>query len=819
MVTPGITIRDRLRVLLPSEKVNYYRERDLVPPDLWGALHEAQVFITNYHTFLLKDAKEIQGVASNTRKILVAGKEVDPFKETPADMVARVLREFASRGRGELVVFNDEAHHCYQDKPLTQDEDLAAEDRKEAAERNEGARVWFRGVQAVKQKVGIKVVYDLSATPFYLKGSGYNEGFIFPWVVSDFSLMDAIESGIVKVPRIPVDDDAVNPAVVYLRLWDAIGQRLPKRRSKSNDAAGDWVPPDTLEAALKSLHGSYAASFERWERQLAPLGEPPPVFIVVCPNTVVSKLVYEWAAGVAVEQPDGSTRLRPGQLDLLSNVEDNRWLPRPRTILVDSAQLESGEALSADFKAAASLEIDSFKAEYRRRNAGADVDKLTDEDLLREVLNTVGKKGKLGEHVRCVVSVQMLTEGWDANTVTHILGIRRFGSQLLCEQVVGRGLRRRSYAVNEDGRFEAEYAEVYGVPFAFIPSDKPVGNDKPPSPAIEVRALEERSELRITFPKLDGYRLELADESFYTDFDDESAKLHVDKTTVALWTQSSGIVGAAAEQHLDELRDVRPQQGAYEIAKTLVATKYTAKDAVQKPWLFPQLASIAQEWLRTCVTFEPDCDAGLLLLADGTNRAAEALFNAVLKQQDNRREVLRPLLRRFDNEGSTDDVHFFTRKAAIPTERSPVSHVVLDGPSGGNTWEETVALLLEGHPDVVAYVKNDHLGFTIPYLHAGVHHQYVPDFLIRLRERSDEVARTLVVEVSGGRKSPGPTKAKATTARYQWCASVNNHGGWGRWGYTEISDMTLAASGLNNAIANLYADGFTTGLAEAPEIP
>jgi len=186
IVTPGITIRDRLRVLEPADEHNYYRERDLVPADLWDALLQAQVVITNYHAFLLRDAKEIQGVAANTRKILTAGKDVDPFKETNDQMVTRVLRDLAGRGGrsktkgGEIIVINDEAHHCYQDKPLEDSSDIDSEDKKEAAQRNADARVWFKGLQAIQRKIGVKAIYDLSATPYYLKGSGYNEGYIFP---------------------------------------------------------------------------------------------------------------------------------------------------------------------------------------------------------------------------------------------------------------------------------------------------------------------------------------------------------------------------------------------------------------------------------------------------------------------------------------------------------------------------------------------------------------------------------------------------------------------------------------------------------------
>src|SRR3954469_23894667 len=246
VVAPGITIRDRLRVLLPEDVENYYDLRDLIPADLKGGLEHARIAITNFHAFQLKDAKEIRGVAKNTRLLLKGDRKEDPFKETPQAMVSRILRDLGP-DKQQIMVLNDEAHHCYMDRPL-QGGEKAEKDQKEA---NEQARVWFRGLQAIAKHAGIKQIWDMSATPFYLNGSGYNEGYIFPWTVSDFSLMDAIESGIVKVPRTPVDDDATDPLVTYLRLWDYVGAELPKRAAK--DAVTDWLPPKELEGALRSL--------------------------------------------------------------------------------------------------------------------------------------------------------------------------------------------------------------------------------------------------------------------------------------------------------------------------------------------------------------------------------------------------------------------------------------------------------------------------------------------------------------------------------------------------------------------------------------
>jgi type III restriction enzyme len=815
VVTPGITIRDRLGVLHPERDENYYRERDLIPPDLWGALLQAQVEIVNYHTFLPRDAKEIQGVSSNTRKLLRGGKPevADAFQETPDMIAARILRAFGT-GKGEIVVFNDEAHHCYQDKLLDQaDNGADADDR----ERNRDARVWFRGLHDLRRRAGIKVVYDLSATPYYLKGSGYNEGFIFPWVVSDFSLMDAIESGIVKIPRIPVDDDAAGKELIYLQLWDNIQPPLPKRRTSRDSDLGTlgWVMPETLEGALRSLYHSYHDNHTRYEANLAKLGEPPPVLIVVCPNTVVSKLVFDWIAGRDVELPDGTKRLAAGNLPLLSNVEDGAWTTRQRTILVDSAQLESGEPLGAEFRKDAAREIDAFKRAFRVRNPGADVEKLTDADLLREVMNTIGKKGKLGEQIRCVVSVAMLTEGWDANTVTHILGIRPFRSQLLCEQVVGRGLRRRSYAVNtESGHFEPEYAEVYGVPFAFIPGDRQVPKSMDPRPAIEVRAEPDRWQLAIRFPKLDGYRVELPDGPLRAEFDDHST-LHLDQATVALWVESRGVVGVANQVDLDDIRNARSQRIAFEIAKTLVQREefFAAHAGVERPWLFPQLVDICRRWLDECVTTDLGVTKGHLLITQAGARAAEKVFGSIVRYPENRTALLMPIIRRFDSMGSTDDVRFVTRKVVMdpPPTKSHVNHVVLDGVRG-NSWEEGLAHVLEHHDQVLAYVKNERLGFTIPYVHEGRSHEYVPDFMVRLVTKPDDVERTLIVEVSGSRKSPGPTAAKADTARSQWCAAVNNWGEFGRWGYVEVHNPAEAPALLNEAIENLYTDRPIIGL-------
>ncbi|QGH68137.1 BPTD_3080 family restriction endonuclease [Pseudactinotalea sp. HY158] len=818
VVTPGITIRDRLRVLQPGEPGNYYDLRELVPAQYQKALREAQVVVTNYHAFQPRDAKEIRGVHRTTRQILLgdaAGTTDDPFRESPDAVISRVLRGFTLPGGGrrktagsEIIVFNDEAHHCYRYNP-----EGSAKLTKDQKEANKEAGTWFTGLQWAMDRVGLKTVYDLSATPFYIAGSGYREGLIFPWTVCDYSLMDAIEAGIVKVPRTPVDDDAEDDRVTYLRLWDHLGRPgvLPKRRTATT-LPGTWQIPAELQGALESLYRSYEKSYARWEELLKPLGEPPPVFIVVANNTVVSKLIYDWIAGGPshdgegnpVLTSDGTPVVKAGRLPLFTNIDSGRAVARPPTILIDSVQLESGEALTKEFLADAAEEIEAFKQEYRRRYPGADVDAIGEGDLLREVMNTVGKKGSLGEHVRCVVSVSMLTEGWDANTVSHILGVRAFGSQLLCEQVVGRGLRRRSYALNEEGRFEPEYANVYGIPFAFIPSDKNPPPVDPPKPATEVYSVPGREHLRIRFPRLVGYRLEVPDEVPWIDDDEDVNRFYVGKETVPTWTRSGGVAGDEEYDSLSASEKVRHQTVAYNVAKKLIKQHLRSGAGDVRLWLFPRLVRITRDFIERFVDVAPDYH-NALRWAEVQAKLADAVYEAITWQNANRLPKIRAVLDPFDPEGDTGEVEFQTRKSTIVTEKSEISHVVLDG-IDGNTWEAEMAAVCESIADVEAYVKNERLGFTIPYVHKGRSHQYVPDFLLKIRPREGDVDRYLIVEISGGQKSPGPTHTKADTARDSWCAAVNNHGGFGRWGYIEFTAIGDLMGQVKDAIAALYDD-------------
>ncbi len=795
IVTPGITIRDRLRVLLPSDPKSYYREHDIVPSDLMEDLGKAKILITNFHAFKQRSF----GDASKLTKSILKQGETDAFTESPDQMVRRVCRELGNKKN--IVVLNDEAHHCYRRRPeLIEDGDekLVGDDRKEAEKRNEEARVWISGLEAVKAKIGIKAIYDLSATPFFLRGSGYDEGTLFGWVASDFSLIDAIESGIVKVPRVPVADDSmVGDQPTYRDLWLRIRDDLPKHGRKTESVTGEPVIPAELEGALTSLYNNYEKYFKLWQdnSEARAKGLTPPVFIVVCNNTNVSKLVFDYIAGWEKKLSEDTTVLVPGKLDKFSNVDGDRWTLRPNTILIDSEQLESGEAMSADFKKIAAREIEEFQAEYRARFPGRDADSLTDEELLREVMNTVGKHGKLGEQIKCVVSVSMLTEGWDANTVTHILGVRAFGTQLLCEQVVGRGLRRMSYAVNDDGKFAPEYAEVYGVPFSFIPCSGSGEGPKPGPTPTHVRALEERIACEITFPRVMGYRYELPSETIAAKFDADS-KLSISPEDVPTQTEVSSIVGETTLHKLYGLENRREQEVDFSLASIVLERYFKDDDGSLKVWLFPQLVKIAREWRSRCLHCKDNAFPQMLLLAEFQQQAAERIHNSIANSVEGQK-TLKPILRPYDTIGSTRYVDFDTTKPVYPTraDKCHVSHVVADTES----WEQKMAQALEDMDEVIHYVKNQQLGFTIPYTLAGVEQNYFPDFIVRVDDGyGKEELLNLIIEVTGERKKD--KAAKVATARTLWIPAVNNHGAYGRWDFLEITDPWEAKNAIRAAL-------------------
>ncbi len=794
VVTPGITIKDRLRVLKPQDPKNIYRELDLVPRDLIDAVLRARIVITNYHSFLLREKEQV----SKLNRQILGGREGEKrFTEMPGEMVARVCREGGAdlMGRKNIIVLNDEAHHCYRRKAADEQEDgaesaITAEERAEAEENAKAAHVWIGGIEAFKVQLGIEAIYDLSATPFFLSGSGYGEGRLFPWVVSDFGLLDAIESGIVKVPRLPVVDDAVKGDLPKFRdVYNVIRKdnprAFPMRGRRTGGAVADpsRLPHHLLEAALDALYRHYAEMFDKWEK-VPELGRPP-VFIVVCNNTATSKLVYDWVSGYEKTEGEGDqkqTRIVAGKLQLFSNVDDNgRWRSRFRTFLIDSSQLESGDALSDDFRKVAAREVEEFKKEKRAR--GESIEDISDADLLREVMNTIGRPGRLGADIRCVVSVSMLTEGWDANTVTHIMGVRAFGTQLLCEQVVGRGLRRVSYEVDpKTGFFPVEYAEVLGVPFSFAQSGG--GGPPPPPPRVtRVRALEERrKEREIRFPNVEGYRVVFPRTPLKPVFSDDS-RMELTPDDVPNVTESEPLIGEGVTFDLrKDAENLRLKSVAFDVAGLLLREKFP-----DQVWRYPELVQITERWFDECLTTRGKTPKQYLkwkpLAMRAVGRIYTALVGSLTAPADGSRGHLLPIVNPLNPEGSTRHVDFVTSKQTlIPTGLSHVNYVVYD-----RDWEAGFTERLEKLDDiVVSYVKNHSLFFEVPYEYGGDTFRYRPDFIVRLGN-GGAPPLNLVVEVKGQRDAKDA--AKADTMKKVWVPAVNNSGKYGRWDFLELTDV------------------------------
>ncbi len=791
VVTPGLTIKDRLRVLQPNDPDSYYASRELVPGDMLEDLQRAKIVITNYHSLRQRERLE---VSSGGRALLQGHGNPLETLESEGQMVQRVMPELMNIKN--VMVLNDEGHHCYRRKPGDEDEGrLTGEDKREADRNNEEARVWISGLEMVQRKLGIQKVVDLSATPFFLRGSGYAEGTLFPWTVSDFSLMDAIECGIVKLPRVPVADNIPGEQVpVFRNLWEHIRNDMPRA---GRSRAGNLDPlslPTTLQTALEALYGHYRNTFEQWQEDGATV---PPCFIVVCNNTATSKLVYDFISGFERENEDGSTSLQNGRLELFRNFDEygNRY-GIPRTLLIDSQQLESGDKLSDDFRRAAASEIERFRWERQERSGNREeADKITEEELLREVMNTVGKEGRLGESIRCVVSVSMLTEGWDANTVTHVLGVRAFGTQLLCEQVVGRALRRQSYDLNEDNLFNVEYADVLGIPFDFTARPVVVGPGKPRQ-TVHVRAMRpEREHLEITFPRVSGYREDPPKEDLVASFT-EASKLDLTPDLVGpTRTRNEGIIGEGVDLNLVHTGDLRTSSLVLHLTKRLLETKWRDPNEDLKMHLFGKLRKVVKQWLDTCLVCRGGTFPAQLMYQSLADLACNKITAAITSREGER--TIKALLDSYNPTGSTRHVNFTTSRTGLWTTDSRKCHVnlaVLD-----SDWEAEFCRAVESHPNVLAYVKNHNLGLEVPYLFGSIPRTYIPDFIVQVDDGQDDPLN-LIVEIKGYRGEDVREKNNAMEA--YWLPGVKALAQYGRWAFAELTDLYDFESGLNALIAD-----------------
>ncbi|MGH7041790.1 MAG: BPTD_3080 family restriction endonuclease, partial [Acetobacteraceae bacterium] len=513
----------------------------------------------------------------------------------------------------------------------------------------------------------------------------------------------------------------------------------------------------------------------------------PPCFIVVCNNTSTSKLVYDYIAGFHRENDDGSTTLENGRLPLFRNFDEHgNAIARPRTLLIDSEQIESGDALDNNFRNMAADEIDRFRREIIERTSDIRAaDNLTDQDLLREVMNTVGKEDRLGQDIRCVVSVSMLTEGWDANTVTHVLGVRAFGTQLLCEQVIGRALRRQSYDLNEEGLFNVEYADVLGVPFDF--TAKPVvAPPQPPRETVQVKAVRpERDHLEIRFPRVEGYRVELPEERLTAAFNDDSVlELTPDLVGPSI-TKNAGIIGEDVELSLKHLEDMRRSTLLFHITQRLLYTKWRDPGEEPRLYLFGQLKRITKQWLDTCLVCKGSTYPAQLMYQELADMACERITAAITRAEAGRRPI-KAMLDPYNPAGSTRHVNFNTSRAdrwETDARRCHINWIILD-----SDWEAEFCRVAEAHPRVTAYVKNHNLGLEVPYRYGSETRKYLPDFIVQVDDgHGDDDPLNLIVEIKGYRREDA--KEKKSTMDTYWIPGVNHLGSHGRWAFAEFTDM------------------------------
>ncbi|PIP65524.1 type III restriction endonuclease subunit R [Candidatus Peregrinibacteria bacterium CG22_combo_CG10-13_8_21_14_all_49_11] len=701
IVAPGITVRDRLQVLYPSAEENIYSLFALVPHTLIQELCNPQVkiLVRNWHVLAPKDD---QGP-----KVVKKGPESDEA------FVRRVLPEFG--GATNILAINDEAHHCHRPTP------------DESKEEKEEATIWISGIDRIHRARGVLRVYDLSATPFRPTGHLSRGEQLFPWIVSDFGLNDAIESGLVKTPKIAVRDDTTTTKEllskffhIYVHIKDDLN-----RRAEATEPL-----PDLLRSAIDILGSDWLQKRDEWKSAGT---QVPPVTIMIANRAeTANRIEHALTHGqTAVNELGDTSKLLVIHQDALN-------------------KLESEEGASKD---------DAIQGE-------------------RERFNSVGKIGKPGEDVQCVIGVNMLSEGWDARTVTHILGVRAFTSQLLCEQVIGRGLRRQSYDVNpETGMLEAEYVTVFGVPFTYLPVE---GEGKGPSeekPKIEIKPILERKELEIRWPHVIRVEYKL---NYHLDVDWSKLtplELRSDETPTIVE------LAPTIDGHPDFSKITRPDleklAGKERLASIMLKQAALLREQFKKSWPgdpgshISQLKDLIDQFLVSdkLKMRIPSKDADLwrsITIALNMQKIVSHLAQFIRASSEEEPvavlDPVRPM------RSTATSATWRTSKPCQPVQKSQISHIVVD-----SQFEGSVAFELERDriPGLVAWAKNDHLGFEIYYLYQGMVHIYYPDYLIRFED-----GRTLVLEVKG--KEDDKVKAKHAAAE-EWVRAVNSLKSFGQW--------------------------------------
>jgi type III restriction enzyme len=710
VLAPGITVKDRLQVLKPEETNNYYQDFQLVPPDMWQDLLSAKVVVTNWHN--LAPIKKNSGP-----KVIKKGLESDEA------FVRRTLPEI--NGVKNILIINDEAHHCHRP------------DEDEREEEKEKATIWWEGLRRIQSARGMLCVFDLSATPFRPMGHNNTSEMLFPWIVSDFGLNDAIESGLVKTPRVAIRDDAQLTISLDNELRSKLFHIYPQEKENLNLKDESAGLPDLVKTALSILTADWLAKYE-YDRQNSNL-KIPPVLISICNSIYTSSRLYKHLVdggfGVPMELQDASKIIRIDQ-DALDKIE-------------------TGE--DADL--------------------GSKKEQIIKE---RDKFNTVGKEGKPGQDIRSVIGVNMLSEGWDARNVSHILGLRAFASQLLCEQVVGRGLRRISYEIGQDGLFEPEYVTVFGVPFTILPVE---GNEDgppkpPPLPKIKVGPMPERTDKEIQWPNVLRAEKQLR---YYLEFDfDKIAPLTLSAQNTPTLVDIAPVIDGRpnvdqiSQISLDKLIDTYRFESEMVRAVAQLVERNASNWSGDQGHKFSQLYDLVKQFIESpkLIVKGPEDTTGRfrkILITLNMQKIVEHLQHAI--HQNNKEEPVaifdpvRPV------RSTRHAQAWFTSKPVMPIKESQMSHLVAD-----SEWEGRLAVALEQGriKDLISWFKNDgHIQFAINYVFQGEYRTYWPDFIVKRTNN-----RYLIVEVKG---QPLEQDMAKWAAAEDWVKAVNAEGKFGIW--------------------------------------
>ncbi len=845
VVCPNVTIRDRLAELDPKKgEASIYRTRDLVPLAMMPQLMQGRVLTVNWHVFephstqtngkvskagrhvivsetvfigdktttahgkryitednlrkqqalgMLRIHEEIRNKDGVLKKVKI---ELEKYIETDAAVVRRVL-ESELGTRHNILVFNDEAHHAYRlrssSEDATDDENEIIGDDEMAVNYYREATVWVEGLDKVHKLRGINLCADFSATPYFLGQAGDHTNRIFPWTVSDFGLQDAIESGLVKIPQLAVRDSSGDTVPGYFNIWKWI---LPKLSATERGGKKGDVKP---EAVLKYAHTPIAILGGMWEelrQKLANSDDPrPPVFIIVCKTKKLAKIVYEWLAD---DQPPTTTIPR-ADLPELCNNED-----KINTICVYSdvqKEIESGNTKS-DENRWMRYTLDTIgKIDWPRDRQ----ERAQYPDGFADLAEKLGReKHPPGRDVRCIVSVGMLTEGWDCSTVTHIIGLRPFMSQLLCEQVIGRGLRRASYEVGKDGLMREEIATVLGVPLSSFTVKASNGNEPRLLERYHIYALPAKKNYAITFPRVEGYRQTVRRRIVCRM--DNIASQKIDGINIPSEVEMKAGLhsntgrpslhgpGRASEASLQAFRkQARFQQRLYEM--TVALTKEYAQDTnceLPPNILFMQLYQIVRAYITEKISIVPPADIKDAFMAPYYGWIIENLRQNICPDESADEAPELPRYERLRGSGSTADVDFFTSRKPYPVQKSHINAVVPDT----KRLEQSAAYRLDKNPRVFSFAKNEGMGFGIPYLYNGEPCDYMPDFLVCLDE---EKKCYLILETKGYDERKEAKKSAAE----RWVAAVNADGAHGRWWYCMVSEVEEIDKAVKEIVAEI----------------